>query len=163
MILVTTGTNGVAFDRLLAPVVTLECNERLVVQHGPSSLRRPDAEYVDYLPFPQLADLVAEARLVITHGGVGSILLAQIKGKRPLVVPRLRRYREAIDDHQFELAVRLDAIGVATLVADPGAELQPLIDSDTPRLVLIGERTSATGLVHDLKEYVAATTRMSRT
>jgi len=44
------------------------------------------------------------ARVVITHAGVGSIMLALAAGKKPIVAPRLYRYGEHVDDHQTEIA-----------------------------------------------------------
>ena len=44
-----------------------------------------------------------EATLIITHGGVGSIVSALKKNKKVIVVPRLKKYNEHIDDHQLEI------------------------------------------------------------
>jgi UDP-N-acetylglucosamine transferase subunit ALG13 len=45
----------------------------------------------------------------VTHAGVGSILLARREGHTPLVVPRLKRLGEHVDDHQVELTEALAA------------------------------------------------------
>jgi UDP-N-acetylglucosamine transferase subunit ALG13 len=75
MILVTTGSSGGPFDRLLATVDRFGIDEEIVVQHGPSSLRPQGATCVDFVPFEQLRRLVSHARVVVSHAGVGSILL----------------------------------------------------------------------------------------
>ena len=64
-------------------------------------------------------NLVHEARVVVSHGGVGSILIALTHGKQPLVVPRLKRFGEVVDDHQLLLARRLAHEGLIGLVEDP--------------------------------------------
>lgn len=46
---------------------------------------------------------------VVTHAGVGSILAARRAGHIPLVVPRLKRFNEHVDDHQAELTRALAA------------------------------------------------------
>jgi UDP-N-acetylglucosamine transferase subunit ALG13 len=46
---------------------------------------------------------------VVTHAGVGSILAARNAGHVPLVVPRLKRFNEHVDDHQAELTRALAA------------------------------------------------------
>src|SRR5438132_12369901 len=97
VILVTTGTNGSPFDRLLTAVAALTVDDELVVQHGPSTLRAPHATNTAYLPYAELEELVRRARLVVTHAGVGSILLALMNGIRPIVVPRIRSCGEAVD------------------------------------------------------------------
>lgn len=118
MILVTTGTNGAPFDRLIEAVERLPRDERLVVQHGPSTLRPPGSECFEYVSFSELVELVREARVVITHGGVGSILVALMNDKKPIVVPRLPAFREIVDGHQRDLSRKLSEAGLITLVED---------------------------------------------
>jgi UDP-N-acetylglucosamine transferase subunit ALG13 len=123
LIFVTTGTNAGAppFDRLLRHLDGLAQRELLVVQHGASALRPEGAKCVDYVSFDRFEQLVRSARVVVTHAGVGSILVALRNDKHPYVVPRLARHGEHVDDHQLELAQRLDALGAVTLVEDPSA------------------------------------------
>ena len=47
--------------------------------------------------------LIDQANLVITHGGVGSIISAITKGKKVIAVPRLKKYNEHVNDHQIEI------------------------------------------------------------
>ena len=125
MILVTVGTNEAPFDRLVrvfdAPSGTggVDPAEEVLLQHGASLLRPTGATCVDFFPFEDLVDAIRRARLVVMHAGVGSIMTALANGKRPVVVPRLRRYGEAVDDHQLDLGRRLQVIGLVTLVEDP--------------------------------------------
>jgi UDP-N-acetylglucosamine transferase subunit ALG13 len=118
MILVTTGTNAPPCDRLLREIDEMSLDESVVVQHGPSAIRPAGAKCLDYVPFATFVDLVTEARVVVTHAGVGSILITLMNGKRPVVVPRLARLGEHVDDHQLELGRRLSEIGLVTLVED---------------------------------------------
>ena len=96
MIFVTVGTTHFPFDRLLSAVATLETNEELVVQRGPSQVPVGNACVIDFLSFDELNDHVREAGTVISHAGVGSIMVALSHGKRPIVVPRLERFGEAV-------------------------------------------------------------------
>jgi UDP-N-acetylglucosamine transferase subunit ALG13 len=118
MIFVTVGTNEAPFCRLLGAVGEQAFNEALVVQHGPSPVHPPGAECFAFLPYPTLVEYAREARVVICHAGVGSVLVAIRAGKRPIVVPRLRRYGEAVDDHQVGFARRLHREGVVELAED---------------------------------------------
>lgn len=118
MIFVTTGSSTEPFDRLVAAVCDLGATEEIVVQHGPSKMRPPNATCVGYIPFVEFVELVERASLVVTHAGVGSILVALMHSKRPFVVPRLARFGEAVDDHQLELARKLVSAGLVTLVED---------------------------------------------
>lgn len=59
------------------------------------------------------------ARVVVTHAGVGSIMVALAERLRPVVVPRLRRFGEAVDDHQLTFGQHFARAGLVTLVEDP--------------------------------------------
>lgn len=118
MIFVTVGTGEVPFDRLLRAIGSFERTERLVVQAGPSEVRPAGATLLGFIPYDDLASYVHAARVVVTHAGVGTVLTALAAGKRPVVVPRLRRLGEAVDDHQLVFARRLAASGLVTLVED---------------------------------------------
>jgi UDP-N-acetylglucosamine transferase subunit ALG13 len=118
MIFATTGTCE-PFDRLLQAFDAIELDEELVVQHGISPVRPRGARCVDFLAYSELVEHVRRARVVVTHGGVGSVLTALANGKRPIVVPRLAERGEAIDDHQLEFVRRIAAAGVIDLVEDP--------------------------------------------
>ncbi len=135
MIVFTIGTSE-PFDRLVevADAVADSCRERVVVQGGRSRCRLERAELVDFLSYDELVALVSEARIVVTHAGAGSVLLALGEGKRPVLVPRLRRYAEAVDDHQVPFGRRLAELGLAHFVEEPGklpALLSALPDEDT--------------------------------
>lgn len=156
MIFVTTGTNGIPFDRLLREVDTVADEEPLIVQHGPSNLRPPHATCLDYVSFSRLVELVREARVIVTHGGAGTILVALMNGKRPLVVPRLARFGEAVDDHQLELGRRLDEAELVTLVDDVG-RLRELVQPMRPGPSPV-RRQPPTALLDDLRTYLAAVT-----
>jgi len=118
-VLVTVGTSEAPFDRLLRAVDRLElAGERVVVQHGVSAVRPARAQCVDFLPFNELDRLTQSARVVICHAGVGSIAQALAHGRRPIVIPRLHRFGEAVDDHQVLFAHRLQEAELATVVED---------------------------------------------
>lgn len=118
MILVTVGTNEARFDRLLEALAGLPAGTELFVQHGPSAVRPPGAACTDYLAFDEMAEKMREARAVVTHAGVGSVLTALLNGTRPIVVPRLQRFGEAVDDHQLAFGRRAASAGLVTLVED---------------------------------------------
>lgn len=118
MIFVSVGTNEARFDRLLEAVATLDASEETVVQHGPSPVRPPGATCVDYLSFEEMTEHLRTARVSVLHAGVGSVLAALAQGVRPVVVCRLKRFGEAVDDHQLGFARRLHGEGLVELVED---------------------------------------------
>jgi UDP-N-acetylglucosamine transferase subunit ALG13 len=118
MILVTTGTNEQPFDRLVRAAADLAAREEAFVQYGASREPHGPGEWVEFLGFDELADRMRDARVVVCHAGVGSIMLARKCGHRPVVLPRRVGLGEAVDDHQLHMGQRLHAAGLVTLVED---------------------------------------------
>jgi UDP-N-acetylglucosamine transferase subunit ALG13 len=119
VIFVTAGTLHFPFDRLLGALGDLPDDEELIVQSRAAGKLPQRARHVEDLPFDELAGLIRDARVVVCHAGVGSILTSLENGKRPVTMPRLARYGEAVDDHQLPFARRLAEAGFVTLVEDP--------------------------------------------
>jgi beta-1,4-N-acetylglucosaminyltransferase len=120
MIFVTVGTNEARFDRLLRAVAELSIDEEVVVQHGHSSaIHSPRAEVFDFLTFESMVETIRGARIVVTHAGVGSVMVALANAKRPVVVPRRKSFGEAVDDHQLQLGRRFAEAGLVTLAETP--------------------------------------------
>jgi UDP-N-acetylglucosamine--N-acetylmuramyl-(pentapeptide) pyrophosphoryl-undecaprenol N-acetylglucosamine transferase len=65
------------------------------------------------LPTTELAQAMADSDAVITHAGIGSAISALRAGKRPVFVPRRKRFNEHVDDHQAFIAAELDKRGLA--------------------------------------------------
>lgn len=149
MIFVTLGTQAYPFDRLLRGLDGTE--EELVVQGG-SSTHRPDgATWFEFLDYPQLVEHVRAARVVVTHAGVGSVMTVVAEGKRPVVVPRLARYGETVDDHQLPFARRMDRAGLVRLVEDPAGLRDAVAGTPEPPEA---RRDSESSLVADLRSYL---------
>jgi beta-1,4-N-acetylglucosaminyltransferase len=149
VIFVTVGTNEARFDRLLAAVARVESSERFVIQHGHSPrIGKPSAAFVDFLPYDRMVTTIRQARAVVTHAGVGSVLVALSNGKRPIVVPRLKKFGEAVDDHQLELGRRFAAAGLVTLV-EHSDQLGEALTMDQRSVVV--ERTAGP-LAADVRE-----------
>jgi UDP-N-acetylglucosamine transferase subunit ALG13 len=155
MIFVTVGTNEAPFDRLLQGVSALTTTEEIVVQYGASDIRPKRAQLVDFLAFDEVVQNILQARVVITHAGVGSIMVSLANGKRPIVVPRRKRYAEAVDDHQLQLGRRFDAAGLVTLVENPFA-LGEVVRSAPPNATLLPTSSS---LAADLRSFLEARVR----
>lgn len=151
MIFVSVGTHEAPFDRLLRAVGELELDEELVVQHGPSQVRCANAVEAEYLPFDDVVRYIREARAVVMHAGVGSMMISLANGKRPIVMPRLHRFAEHVDDHQLELGRRLEANGLVTVVEDADELAQALARPPEPP----GGMTGVPWLGSDLREYLA--------
>ena len=151
MIFVSVGTNEARFDRLLHAVAELQLPERLLIQHGHSiRLERPESELVDFLPFEDMVDAIRSARVVVTHAGVGSVMVALANGKRPVVVPRRKAFAEAVDDHQLQLGRRFAQAGLVTLVEDP-AGLAEAVNAEQEAAAIV---PSASTLAADISSFL---------
>lgn len=80
MILVTLGTQDKSFVRLLKAIDREikkgNIKEKVVVQAGYTKYNSKNMEIFDLTTPDEIDKLMKEARIVITHGGVGSILNA---------------------------------------------------------------------------------------
>lgn len=152
MIFVTVGTNEAPFDRLIRAVGELPWSEEVVVQYGASVVRPHAAALVDFLPFEDVVEHMRRARLVITHAGVGSVMVSLANGKRPVVVPRRKPFGEAVDDHQLQLGRRFAEAGLVTLVEDP-AGLADVV-RNAPQTAVLAARSSS--LATDLRGFLEA-------
>lgn len=107
MILVLLGTQDKSFSRLLAEVDRQIGNgtirEKVVVQAGHTAYASENMEIFSFIPKEQMESLILEARIVITHAGVGSILECLRLGKKTIAAARLRAFREHTNDHQLEI------------------------------------------------------------
>lgn len=46
---------------------------------------------------------IENADIIITHGGIGTLVYALKAGKKVIVFPRLKEFHEHLDDHQMEI------------------------------------------------------------
>jgi UDP-N-acetylglucosamine transferase subunit ALG13 len=152
MIFVSVGTHEAPFDRMLQAVFELDLQEELVVQYGPSTLRTTRATIqVDYLPFEEVVANIRRARAVVMHAGVGSVMISLANGKRPIVMARRHEFDEHVDDHQVELARRMEASGLATSVEGANELARALGDT----VHAPGQMRDAPWLGEDLGRYLA--------
>lgn len=115
MILVMLGTQNNSFHRLLEEI---EKNikegiitEKVIVQAGYTKYKTENMEIFDLIPREKLEELEKQANLIITHGGVGSIVSSIEKNKKVIAVPRLHEYGEHVNNHQKEIVELFDKKG----------------------------------------------------
>jgi UDP-N-acetylglucosamine transferase subunit ALG13 len=135
LVLVAVGTDVHPFDRLMGwleewhPGRTGEV--RLVVQHGHTRAPRlPGAR--EFLGHDDLQRAMADATLVVCHGGPATITEARRTGHLPVVVPSDPARGEHIDNHQQLFARRLAAAGLIHL-CETGSDLTAALDKGLSR------------------------------
>jgi len=112
MIFVTVGTHEQPFDRLVKEIDRLKeeghITEDVFIQTGYSSHEPGYCEHRQFISFDEMIEKILSSRIVITHGGPGSIMSVLYNGKIPIVVPRQKSYAEHVDNHQMLFAKKLE-------------------------------------------------------
>lgn len=115
MILVLLGTQNNSFHRLLEEIQKNIDNgnikEEVIVQKGYTKFESKNMTTYTQLPTDKFEEMIDKANLVITHGGVGSIITAIEKNKKVIAVPRLKKYKEHVNDHQLDIIKSFDEKG----------------------------------------------------
>lgn len=110
MIYVTVGTlRMAAFDRLLREMdeIAKDLTEPVFAQIGPTDFTPCHMQSARYLPYVEAMRRIREAKLVVSHAGIGTTLLARCYGIRIVLLPRRARLGEHYNDHQMEIAEQL--------------------------------------------------------
>ena len=107
MILVTLGTQDKDFSRLLKAVEKQikkgNIKDKVVAQIGTTKYNSDLMETFDLIPTDKFNELMSECDILITHGGVGSILAGLKENKKVIAAARLSKYKEHVNDHQLEI------------------------------------------------------------
>lgn len=115
MILITLGTQDKPFTRLLVEVdrqIELgNIKDKVVVQAGYTKYNSKNMEIFDLIDRDKFSELIASCDLLITHGGVGSILTGLKNKKKVIAVPRLSKYGEHMNDHQIQIIDNFSKMG----------------------------------------------------
>ena len=115
LIFVILGTQDKGFDRMLKEIDELKkdgiITSRVVVQAGSTNFKSNEMDIIDYLPMQKFNEYIEEADIIITHGGVGSILDAIKHHKKVIAIPRLEKYHEHVNNHQIQIVEEFDRLG----------------------------------------------------
>ena len=115
MIFVTLGTQDKSFERLLKAIDREiergNTKEKVVVQAGYTKYETKNMEIMDLVSQDEFDKLMKECSLLITHGGVGSILTGIKYGKPVIAAARLKKYKEHNNDHQKQIIKEFGDLG----------------------------------------------------
>jgi len=132
MILVTLGTQDKKFYRLLDAIQKAiddgKIKDKVIVQAGYSSdYKSDDMEIFNLVSISKFKKLISECDILITHGGVGSIITGLKHHKKVIAVPRLKKYKEHTNDHQEQIVDNFAAAGYI-LKLDECDKIEDIID-----------------------------------
>jgi UDP-N-acetylglucosamine transferase subunit ALG13 len=159
LVVFTVGTDHHPFDRLVgmadavARLAASGVATEVFVQYG-TSAAPTEAAGQAYLPGDDLADWIARADVVVTHGGPATIMGVRDAGRMPVVVPRDPTRGEHVDEHQQRFVRRLAEQG-SVLHVESADELLEIV-----RAVAAGSRSLAAeadrGSVRDTVQLVGS-------
>ena len=114
MIFLTVGTQF-SFERLVRRVDEIVggggFNEEIFAQIGPGTYRPRNFKFAEYIDKAQFDKLFNKAKGIVGHAGMGTIIAALQLGKPLLVMPRLAKYGEVVNDHQLAIAGKFQKHG----------------------------------------------------
>lgn len=128
---VSIGTQlGYQFDRFFAAVVPLlHSIPEVLWQTADQDMSPWGIEGRATVPHTELQSASRNADVIICHAGTGAALTALESGKCPILVPRLSRYGEHVDDHQVQIAQELHRRGVAIAVDPADLTMDRLLEA----------------------------------
>jgi UDP-N-acetylglucosamine transferase subunit ALG13 len=113
MIFVTVGNHFQGFERLLEKVdeIAPGIPHEIVIQKGYSKYVPQNAKYFDFVPSNTAMEYIQKSDLVVSHAGMGTIILCKEYGIPIIIFPRREKYKEHVNDHQMEIAQVLEKRG----------------------------------------------------
>ena len=107
MIVILLGTQKYSFHRLLEEVQRCIDNgtikQEVIVQAGGTQFFSKEMKIFTLIEQNELEKLIEKADIIITHGGVGSIVNGVNLHKKVIAVPRYKKYGEVANDHQVQI------------------------------------------------------------
>ncbi|MBE6144340.1 MAG: hypothetical protein E7169_02065 [Firmicutes bacterium] len=122
MILITLGTQDKSFERLLKAIdIKIEqgkVKDKVVVQAGLTKYKSENMEIYDFVEYDKFDELIKSCDILITHGGVGSIITGLKNNKKVIAAARLKKYKEHTNDHQLQIIDNFKKAGYILELAD---------------------------------------------
>lgn len=116
MILVALGTQDKKFTRLLdmidKQIEKGNINDEVIVQAGnTANYTTKNMQVFSIIPIDEFDKLLKKCDVLITHGGVGTIMQAIKYNKKIIAIPRLKKYKEHTNDHQLQITNKFSKEG----------------------------------------------------
>lgn len=122
MILVLLGTQNNDFHRLLDEIEKNiqigNIKQEVIVQAGFTKYKSNNMKIFNIIPKEKLETLTKKADLIISHAGIGSIEMALENNKKVITVPRLKKYKEHVNDHQKDIEQEFNKKGYVIGIED---------------------------------------------
>lgn len=93
---------------------------------------------------------IDDADVIITHGGVGTLVHALKLGKKVIIFPRLKKFNEHLDDHQLDISKMYNKQGYCMMATNKAELIDCIknIDSFCP-VPFIADNSKMMGIIAD--------------
>ena len=153
MIFVTIGTQ-IPFDRLIEILdrIAPDLDEEIYAQVLKGKYKPKNIKTLDFIEPDEFENVFVQARLIIAHAGMGTILSSLRRSKPLIIFPRIASLGEHRNEHQSATAQMIKEKNYAYVATDE-QELRELLHKDLRPLKSIGEFASES-LIKSLKDYI---------
>ena len=145
MIFVTVGTHEQQFNRLIRQIDELKeegvITSDVFIQVGFSDYQPRFCRWERFLSYDEMNNLMEKADIIITHGGPATFMNVIANGKKPVVVPRRKKFGEHVNDHQLDFCKRIVQEGYDLVIIEDIKEIREyLIPSSSSTIKSNNER-----------------------
>ena len=153
MIFVTIGTQ-IPFDRLIEILdrIAPELDEEIYAQVLRGKYKPKHIKLIDFIEPDEFEEVFVQARLVVAHAGMGTILSSLRKSKPLIIFPRIAALGEHRNDHQSATAMMIKEKKYAYVATDE-KELRELLHKDLRPSKSISEFASES-LIKSLEDFI---------
>jgi UDP-N-acetylglucosamine transferase subunit ALG13 len=154
MIFATVGTQA-PFDRFLKIIdeTAAVMDEEIVVQAFKDKYEPKHVKMVDFLPPDEFNKLFAQARIIVAHAGMGTIISAMQQDKPIVVFPRIAALGEHRNEHQMATAKQMDKMHYVYVAFDEQQLKDFILKKDLQPLHHLGEQASPE-LIGSLTDFI---------
>ena len=154
MIFVVTGTQ-LPFDRLIKTLdeIAPELDEEIVAQVNGSNYLPRYVNTIDILAPDEFERLFHQARLIVAHAGIGTIISAMQYQKPIIIFPRIAAWGEHRNEHQLATAAKMKEAGWVYVATEKEELKSLLLNPDLHSLCTIGNSASES-LVESITDFI---------
>ena len=156
MIFISVGSQKFQFNRLLIEVDRLikagVIKDEVFAQIGVSDYKPKYFKYKDFLTQDEFNKYIDKTDLVITHAGTGVVLNSVKRSKKVIVVPRLSKYKEHVDDHQIQLTKEFETLNFIEACYDTDELYKSLVNVNKKKYNKYISNTD--DIIKSIKEYI---------
>lgn len=158
MIFVTVGNHSQGFERLLKKVdeISPRIPNEILVQKGYSKYVPQNTKYFDFVPLSMAMEYLQKSDLVISHAGIGTIILCKEYGIPLLIFPRRKKFREHGTDHQVEIAQVLEKRGDKNIyiVYEEDQLEEKIMEAVSRKEIVDAGNRGKENLIRTIKEFI---------